>query len=489
MITPYFDAVLESLARVGSLGSRLALPLAILAAAAIVTLALKRQRADEAPLPPGDGRGLAPLLLGYVATGLLLVVAVTALRTVQPLAREDLAWRESAEATARPVPAGPPVYQYGPSLAALVERTYTRNLSLPPEFLQRIGAEGVQVLSPYLADPSAANVLRLADSFRRSGQHVVFTREVTRLDEDPYPFAASQLHVRLRRLTGRAFTAEFDGRYTIENPHAQPVLARVVFPLPPGSTVRDLSITVGGQPVAEPSQGGDYEWRGTLAHGERRDAVVHYKVFGAGSWRYDLGSQRRRVQQFRLDVETDGPVRFLRSSLAPIGSSGATLHWELANVITAQQIGIALPPDVAGRDCYLQAVSALPAGLLLCLAGLLALELSDGRRPGPGPLSATLALLTAGFGAAAVLANYLGSVAAVILAPLTGALLASMLVGRRTLLALLPAALVPAVFLSPTHSGLLLLLLGGATLAAPMSSARHGRPFGWDAGEVRRPDR
>src|SRR5207249_11349161 len=117
--------------------------------------------------------------LGYTGLGLLVVAGWAVLAATRPLAREAIEWRESAEATAKPAPHAPPIHQYGPSVAAIVERTYTRTLTLPPEFLQPLGADGLGVLSPYLTDPSAENVLRMADTFHRSGRDAVFTREVT----------------------------------------------------------------------------------------------------------------------------------------------------------------------------------------------------------------------------------------------------------------------------------------------------------------------
>jgi len=49
---------------------------------------------------------------------------------------------------------------------------------------------------------------------------------------------------------------------------------------------------------------------------------------------------------------------------------------------------------------------------------------------------------------------------------LAGAFGAARVLGRRTLLAAVPAALLPLTFLSPTHSGLLVLILTLATLGA-----------------------
>ncbi len=79
---------------------------------------------------------------------------------------------------------------------------------------------------------------------------------------------------------------------------------------------------------------------------------------------------------------------------------------------------------------------------------------------------AALLLFTLGLWSAPVLANYLGAPAGLLLAPLAGAFGAARVLGQRSLLASIPAALLPATFLRPTHSGLLVLLLTIITLCA-----------------------
>lgn len=199
-----------------------------------------------------------------------------------------------------------------------------------------------------------------------------------------------------------------------------------------------------------------------------------YHVTGTRTWRYDLGSQRRRVQQFRLAAEACGSVRFQRGSLQPTSRTEGTLRWELTNVVMAQQVAIAFPPDIVGREAYLQALSALPASLILFLIGALIVggRFRQGFRP--GYLAGGLALFAFGLGASPVVANYLGLAAGMLIGPLMGALLAARALGWRTLLAAIPAALLPATFLSPTHTGLLALFLTLLALAGFLPTVRSG---------------
>jgi hypothetical protein len=466
MITPYVQAAGGALGGVLNLLTRLALPLSLLLGLAVVAgvCALVFGR-DHAALQRIDWPRVIGRSGGYAAVGLLAVVGWAALGAALPLAREAIVWRESAEATANPVPDASPVLQLGPAVGSIAERTYTRTLTLPPEFFQRVGTEGVGVLAPYLSDPSAENVLRLSDNFRRSGADVIFTREVTRLDEEPVPFEDSHVNVKFQRLAGRAYDAEFEGRYVFKNSADKPSTTRFLFSLPEAGTVRDLNVTIGAQAVPEPNESGAYEWKGELKPGEQREAVVRYRMIGANTWSYDLGSRRRRVRQFRLDVAPDGPVRFLRGSLQPTVNADKALNWQMGSVVTAQQIALAFPPDIVGRESYLQALSSLPVTFVLFLVGLAAAGLALRQSPDPGRMAVALLLFLIGLGTITVLASYVGPVAAVLLGPVPAVALIGRYLGRGALLAAVPAALVPGTLLSAQHTGLLMLLLATITLA------------------------
>ena len=470
MIQHYLNAVMRSLNSVLTLVEKLALPLAVVAGLMALSLALLAARRKEAF--PRRWQALAKSLAGYGVVALLTVVVWSALKTTQPLARMDMKWREAAEATTNSIPDAPPVTQTGPALAALQERTYTRTLTLPPSFLQRIGAEGVGTLAPYLEDPTTANILRLKDTFRRSGRDVVFTRQATRLEEAPFPFADARVTVQFQRLAGRAYDAVFEGRYLIRNATDQPITAQFLFNLPNEATVRDLNVSVGDENVADSDDQGAYRWQNKLAAGETREAVVKYRVVGARSWNYDLGSSRRRVQKFHLNASLDGEARFGRGSLQPTTASDRVLDWKLDNIVTAQQVALVFPPDTWEKQGYLQVLGALPASLVLFLVGVLAFASREERQLEPMRLA--IALLWFGFGlvSVTVFAVYLPVLVSVIAAPLLGAILATSVLPRRFLLVAIPTALVPAAFLSAENSGLLLFALVLATLAAFTLSQR-----------------
>lgn len=467
MIEHYLDAISVAPAHLLEVFTNLALPLAlVLGITLLVSVVAARMRKGDA----GENwRAQAPLSFGYAAVAVVVVVAWAALGTAQTVAHIDQNWRESVESTTNSVPDAPPVTQTGPALASLETRTYTRTLRLPSSFLRRIGTEGADALAPYLTDPSAENILRLKDTFRRSGRDVVFTRQATQVDEAPMPFADSRVSLRFERLTKRAYDALFEGRYLIRNATAKPITAQFLFNLPQAGTVRDLKVTIGAKAVTDPNDEGAYRWTDKLGAGETREALVQYRVVGARAWQYDLGSSRRRVQNFQLDAATSGDVRFGRGSLQPTTIAGRALNWKLENVVTAQKIALVFPADTWAQKGYLQALGALPISFILFLIGALALGGIIGRVPLPARLGMALGLFALGLGASTVLAVYLPVLWALLLAPLVGAMLASAVLGRRFALAALPAALVPATFLSEHHSGLMLLALALVTFAVALS--------------------
>jgi hypothetical protein len=182
---------------------------------------------------------------------------------------------------------------------------------------------------------------------------------------------------------------------------------------------------------------------------------------------------RRRAAQFELEVEPEGPVRYLRGSIQPSAASTQTLRWTLSNVITAQQIALSLPEESEGSQSYLQALSALPAALVIFLIGVITVGIRSRRLARADRLAAGAALFAFGLGSAVVLSNYVGPLAGLILGPVFGALMAPMALGPRALLSSVPAALVPAAFISPHHSGLVILLIGLLAIAAVHASGRR----------------
>jgi len=328
-------------------------------------------------------------------------------------------------------------------------------------------------LAPYLQDPSAENVLRLADTFRRSGRDVVFTREVTRLSEVPVPFDSADVRVNLRFQEagpgGRRsfYNASFQATYRFSNPLPTPARVRLVFPLPEqGGTLRGFELQVNDQPVTDTDPYERYAWEASLEPGATATATVRYQAQGSGAWRYNIASGRRPIREFKLQVAADRPVRFLRGALYPTSRSGGTLSWELRNVITAQQVELFFPGGASRGETLTKAFSFLPVALLAFLAWVLAFAWS--RKSRLEPVSLLLASLgfALGLSLAGVLSGYLVLGLALLIGAVAATAFGTVVLGPRYLLSLGVSALLPLAFLSPGNSGLLLWLAAGLALAS-----------------------
>ncbi|MEQ1933321.1 MAG: hypothetical protein ABL962_05510, partial [Fimbriimonadaceae bacterium] len=414
MVDAYVSALLRVLGGFTSKLVVLALPLSIFGGLLVIGLYLRNKDDAFTKL-----RALVP----YLFFALVFSCGWTVLREVRDIQRSALEWEASAEATEHPQEDAPEIYQYSPSVVRVVEKTYTRTLSLPPDFAERIGTDGLGVLSPYLSDPTTENVLRMVDSFKRSGQDVLFTRELTRMDEEPIGFKESGVKVNIKRSQETGYDASFGGAYTFENKDSLPYEIKFVFPLSSGgATVRDLSLKVGSDTVTEPDDSGNYMWKGTVPAGESRTAEVKYLAAGSSSWTYDMGSTRRTVRDFKLSATVDGPFRFPRGTIEPSQRTASGADWHLSNVVTAQRIGLAFPKDTFAQDGYLQGLAALPVAFGLVLIVCMVQSGRVGVSFKMGSFVSAAVVLALAFLAVPVLYGYIGPIS-VFLGPLVGAFL------------------------------------------------------------------
>jgi hypothetical protein len=317
----------------------------------------------------------------------------------------------------------------------------------------------------------------LVDTFRRSGQDVVFTREVKKLEETPLQIKNADVRVNLDFLdAGTAqhrstYNAHFESKYEFANPLDQEVPVRFTFRLPDGAIrVRGFAVTVSGNRITEPDEHDNFVWEGKLAAGASITAEVRYDTLGGGHWSYDVGSGRRRIEHFKLALAADRSPRFSRTGIFPTTRSGNEMTWQLDDVITSQRIYVGFPHS-ASTETLTQAWTLYPfalvafVGLAVCILARLCLAI----RPLKLLFLATLMALALGLTAAVsgVLSVTVGIIAVCALA----AILAGLGL-EKGWLASVPAALVPLTALSPTYTGLLLALLALVSIGAVLLLTR-----------------
>lgn len=466
--------------------SELLVPLGVVLGGFLVTLLVLAVLDRERPRRWLDAlRGGAPRIGAWLLVGLTLAVSVVTLRVVRVAVDARLSTLQNARASSEADPSGGETVQPAPTATYVGERTYTRTLTLPPQFLERIGEDGVGVLTPYLADPSSENITRLADTFRRSGRDVLFTREATLRVEEPIRFDTSNVNVDLAFVDplqgGRQtyYNARFEGRYTFRNPLSESANVRFVFPLPYGSgTLSNFELLANGQPVAVTNLERGSVWEGTLQGGETANLVVRYRNQGARSWSYQLAARREPIANFDLTVKADRAAKFARYSLFPTATASSfagpsTLRWQLKDVITAQNVSLTFS-GASLRETLAKVFAFAPAALLVGAAFVLAWAWRRGLRV--SPLAAGLAALgfTLGFVLAGVLTAYANVVVAGVLGVTLGVGLGATALGRRFVIPLVLAATAPLAFLATGHAGLLLTVLGVLALLTLLPRAGAG---------------
>ena len=433
---------------------------------------LPRLRESLAPLGTWGGAGLA-VLLSFSVLGVLGQVV---------LHRVSAGDQTSASRNADPDAA--PTTQASPTVTYLTESTYTRSLTLPPALLRRVQLEGVQVLSPYLTDPSSDNILRLRDRFTRSGQDVVFTREATLRSQVPLRLDRSRMNLNLDFVSPMQgarrsyYNASFSGQYAFTNPLKTPITARFVFPLPQGSgTLSDFRVIVNGQELTAAQLIDGSGWEGRLAAGQTANVEVAYRHQGARGWSYLLGTRREPIRDFALNIKTNGVPKFQRYSLYPTRTArtlgGTNLSWELKNVITAQDVSLSFT-TASLRETLAKMYTFAPIALLLAaLFGVVWTRWTGLRATPLGVVLATLSVL-AGTALGGVLMSYLPAYLAGPLGALVAAVLALRCLGVGYWPPVLIATFLPLCFLLVGHAGLVLAL----TLLLLLAALIWKRPAG-----------
>jgi hypothetical protein len=357
--------------------------------------------------------------------------------------------------------------QTAPRASFVSQKTYRRILTIPPSLLGRVSAEGVGALAPYLTDPSAENVTRLVDSFRRSGRNVVFQRDATLQIETPIKLDASTVDANIELVDptfgGRRtfYRASFDGKYVVRNPTGRDARVRFTFPLPTGSgTLSEVRFLADGKPITVTDLSNGYVWDGTLPQNATTTFEIAYRNQGARGWAYRLSGRREPIAKLDLAVHANRSPKFARYSLFPTTVShgiagGYTAEWHLENVVTAQDVGLVFARlDV--RETLAKMLTYAPVALFVGIVFVAVYALR--RRYYVTVWQATSAIVgyALGLALAGILTWYLPLVIGVIAGCLVAVALALRALGRPFVLPVALATLTMLAFLFVTNTSLLL---------------------------------
>jgi hypothetical protein len=178
------------------------------------------------------------------------------------------------------------------------------------------------------------------------------------------------------------YAVDYKGRYTVENPLAEPKRFTVEFQFPSTSAIYDgFTFSIDGKratDVTNLSRGA----QGTidLLPGQRATIEVAYRSRGLETWTYRFGDGISSVQSFALALETDfDNVNFPAGSISPTTNAragvGRSLTWAFDHLVTGQTIGLEMPTrlnpgPVVSRVSFFAPVSLLFFFTVLVILGV-----------------------------------------------------------------------------------------------------------------------
>jgi hypothetical protein len=400
----------------------------------------------------------------WLPVAVVFALAVFATNVTREGVLERFRVQRDAKFSALEDPAGGQTVQYSPNVSFEREVSYSRSVTIPQFLGQKLSTlEAAQLIAPYLVDPESENIKKLADSFKRSGKDLIFTRVATVRQNDPVALELADVTVDFSfgdTGAGRSYySALFTGKYKFKNPNPEPTMLRFSFPLPEQSgTLSDFEFKFAGELIPQPDLSSGYIVEREVAANAEIEVSVKYKNQGAGNWTYDFGNRREPIKNFKLTVNTPRAVKFLRGSLYPNERGLSSLTWNLKNVITSQGIVLSFP-ERSLRETLTKVFSFAPLALLLALIWTFVWAWRRQLKLEPVQVALVLLAFTVGIGAMAVLLGYVNPVIANWFGALLALGLSSLVLGRRFLLPLAGSALAPLAFLSVGNAGLLLGIL------------------------------
>jgi len=168
------------------------------------------------------------------------------------------------------------------------------------------------------------------------------------------------------------YRVDFSGSYTVENPSAEAITARVEFPLPDTHAVYDdFRLSLGGEAV----EGVTLE-EGVVQHdlflppGGEAAFSVAYTSQGLGEWYYAFGSDAKQVRNFTLAMDTNfDAIDFPDSGSSPTSKTktadGWRLTWKYDNLLSGVQIGMVMPEKLNPGPWVSMVSASAPVSLFL----------------------------------------------------------------------------------------------------------------------------
>ncbi|MGV8121168.1 MAG: hypothetical protein AB2L14_15515 [Candidatus Xenobiia bacterium LiM19] len=334
--------------------------LIVLAVAALLAYLLYRTNREALTALTGETRKVLKKFLIWVFVIAVILLQVNLLKAVRQGVIQRIDQATAARYTAEGDSGAGETIQYVPSVSYNETTTRTQRLIIPKYTLNYINASGLE-------NPNALNsmpgwspdevtydtrpIVDVQDQLEKDQNAIVINRKITINRFLPMKLKSSDISLRLtfkdrgNKALRQYYEALFSGNYSFTNTFSDKKMVHFSFPLPYSSTLSNFKFKVDGKdcPVQDVTRG--YEWNGELEPGKTVPVEVQYSHSGSKSWTYKLSSRREAISDFKLTVESNNPhIKFQRGSLSTDVRSkalgGATLTWNLSNIVTSQDISL-----------------------------------------------------------------------------------------------------------------------------------------------------
>lgn len=463
--------------------------LIVLAVAALLAYLLYRTNREALTVLTGETWKVLKKFLIWVFVIAVILLQVNLLKAVRQGVVSRIDQATAARYTAEGDSGAGETIQYVPSVSYNETTTRTQRLIIPKYTLNYINANGLE-------NPNALNsmpgwspdevtydtrpIVDVQDQLEKDQNAIVINRKITINRFLPMKLKSSDISLRLtfkdrgNKALRQYYEALFSGSYSFTNTFSDKKMVHFSFPLPYSSTLSNFKFKVDGKdcPVQDITRG--YEWNGELEPGKTVPVEVQYSHSGSKSWTYKLSSRREAISDFKLKVESNNPhIKFQRGSLSTDVRSkalgGATLTWNLSNIVTSQDISLYFS-SVSKSEVITRLFIFGPVALLGLIVVLLGWAYVKKRILTPLQIILISCAYSGGFALTAYLLTSLPLAAALIVSfAVTLALMLLIAGGFRDFTMLTPLLLwsvIPVAFNFVGSTGLLLCIAGFIMLAA-----------------------
>lgn len=463
--------------------------LIVLAVAALLAYLLYRTNREALTALTGETWKVLKKFLIWVFVIAVILLQVNLLKAVRQGVVSRIDQATAARYTAEGDSGAGETIQYVPSVSYNETTTRTQRLIIPKYTLNYINANGLE-------NPNALNsmpgwspdevtydtrpIVDVQDQLEKDQNAIVINRKITINRFLPMKLKSSDISLRLtfkdrgNKALRQYYEALFSGNYSFTNTFSDKKMVHFSFPLPYSSTLSNFKFKVDGKdcPVQDITRG--YEWNGEVEPGKTVPVEVQYSHSGSKSWTYKLSSRREAISDFKLTVESNNPhIKFQRGSLSTDVRSkalgGATLTWNLSNIVTSQDISLYFS-SVSKSEVITRLFIFGPVALLGLIVVLLGWAYVKKRSLTPLQIILISCAYSGGFALTAYLLTSLPLAAALIVSfAVTLALMLLVAGGFKDFTMLTPLLLwsvIPVAFNFVGSTGLLLCIAGFIMLAA-----------------------